>query len=75
MINFKKEKSRSYWGMGQEDMVVFAELIWHLKHDPKPMGFHRKPYTPKQEKLINDFYDLIAFPDDFETVLNSRHGQ
>ena len=75
MINYKQVKGRSYFGMSADELATFAELIWHWKHDPKPIGFNRKPMTKKQEKLIETFFDLINFPEDYAEMLNKRHGQ
>lgn len=73
MISFKKEKGRCYFGMSPSDMVVFAQLIWHWKHDPEPIGFNRKPMTAKQKAIVEDLYDRINYPDNYCEQLN-QHG-
>ena len=75
MITFRKEKNRNWWGMSQDDQATFSELIWLLKHTCPPIGFNRKPLTKKQEKMIEDFFDMIAYPDNFTEYMNQRHGQ
>jgi len=75
MISFKQVKGRQYWGMSKDDLTVFAELIWLLKHNPPPIGFNRKPLTTKQERIIDDFYDRIIFGDNYAESLNAKTGQ
>jgi len=73
MIGFKREKGRNWWGMNTEDMATFAELIWHLRNDPKPIGFNRRPMTKKQERIVEDIFDLINYPPDYAECLNKRN--
>jgi len=75
MINYKNVKGRSYFGMSNDDLAIFAQVIWLLKHTPSPVGFNRKPFTTKQQKTIDDIYDLINFGEDYAEKLNSHHGQ
>jgi hypothetical protein len=61
--------------MNSSDLVVFAELMWLLKHTPPSVGFNRKPLTIKQQKVVEDIYDLITYPDNYSEELNRRNGQ
>jgi hypothetical protein len=70
MITYKHEKNRHTFAMNAEDLSVFAQIIWHWKHDPQPVGFNRRRMTAKQLKIIEDIYDLMGYPENYETQLN-----
>ena len=75
MINFKIVKGRRYWGMTQDDLTTFAEIIWLLKHSPPPIGFNRKPLTSKQVKIVDAFYEWINYEPDYAEQINKKTGQ
>jgi len=75
MINYREIKGRPYWGMSKDDLSIFAELIWLLKHTPPPIGFNRKPLTLKQQNMIEDFFQRINYGEDYAKQLNTKNGQ
>lgn len=75
MIVYKKIRNRHYFSLNNQDLADLAEVIWLLKHTPPPVGFHRKPFTPKQEAVIEQLYDRIGFPDNYASYINAKRGQ
>lgn len=75
MITYTQKGRRHTFAMNDEDMGVFAEVIWLLKHAPPPMGFKRRPLTTSQQKVVDRLNDLIMFPTDYEQFLNAKTGQ
>jgi hypothetical protein len=75
MITFLKVKNRHTFSMSKDDLDNLAEVIWLLKHSPPPCGYNRRPLTTKQQKVVDDIFDLIAYPDGYGEALNNKTGQ
>ncbi len=75
MITYSKTGKRHQFAMNTDDLSRFSELVWLLKHTPPPVGYCRKPFTSRQQMVIDDLYDLISYPLDYSSQLNERTGQ
>lgn len=53
-INFESER----------ELYTFALLVKKLKNREKIIGFVKKDFTLKEEKLIDELYDLFDFDDE-----------
>jgi hypothetical protein len=49
--------------------------VWIWKHNPPPIGFNRKPMTRKQEKIIEDIFDHVNYPENYAELLNKKNEQ
>jgi hypothetical protein len=75
MITLSHKGKRHVWGMNDYDFAVYAEIIFLLEKTPPPVGFNRKPFTPEQKAKINEIYNRIGYPDNFNFMLNQKTGQ
>lgn len=75
MISYRRDKSRNVFSMNDNDLVTLAQVIWLLRHAPPPMGYNRKPLTQKQNKVVEEIYDLIGYPEDYACKLNQHTDQ
>jgi hypothetical protein len=75
MITYLKKNQRNVFSMNPRDLSVFAELLWVLKHSPPPIGFNRKPLTAEQQRVVDDLFCLIDYPDGYAESLNIKTGQ
>lgn len=72
MIAYKVDKSRHCFTMSKDDLASFAQLIWHLKHDPPLIGFNRNTMPVKQRAVVEAFYDHIEYPENYGELLNAN---
>jgi len=75
LIAYAKNKSRHVFSMSQDDLNVFAEVVWLLKHTPPPVGFNRRPFTVRQSRLVEELYDRIGYPENYNEIINLKHNQ
>lgn len=75
MITYSRKGNRHTFGMNKDDLDDFAELMWLLKHTPPPLGFHRKPLTLAQQRIVDAFSSLITYPPDYAGIVNAKTGQ
>ena len=61
--------------MNEEDLLIFAEVVWLLRTSPPPIGYNRKPLTIKQQKMIDELFSRISYPENYAEHLNKLHGQ
>jgi len=75
MIAYRHDKRRHILTFSNADLADMAELIWLLKHTPPPLGYQRKPLTTAQQRVVDNLYDVIQFPPEYGTLINSKTGQ
>jgi hypothetical protein len=75
MITLSHKGKRHVWGMNDYDFAIYAEILWLLVHTPPPAGYMRKPFTPEQTRKIDEIYNRIGYPDNFQMMLNQKTGQ
>lgn len=75
MITYSSLKGRHIFSFNNDDLSVFAKIVWIWKHNPPPIGFNRKPMTRKQEKIIEDIFDHVNYPENYAELLNKKNEQ
>ena len=75
MITYAKEKARHVFKMSADDLQVFGEIVWLLRHTPPPVGYQRKPFTHRQERIIEEIYDAFNFAPDYREQLLNHNEQ
>lgn len=75
MITYCKKGKRHVFAMNDGDLKTFAEVVWLLRNTPPPIGFNRKPLTFKQQKMVDELFERMAYPDNYAEMLNKTNGQ